>query len=120
MAGMLRCLYTFGMRRDGLGSDRADSGGLCLLYRGRMIKVRETKFRLNRQQEHGFAYSLDSTNGDHIDGSGRVWSQDRHFSGGTAFSRPEHLIFGTREQKIFRSGREGDFRYDIPLNPGRL
>lgn len=58
------------------------------------------------------------TEGEYIDNSGRVWSRDQHFYGGAVFSRPEHLIFGTREQKLFRSGREGNFRYDIPLKPG--
>src|SRR5579863_8891057 len=56
--------------------------------------------------------------GEYIDNSGRVWSRDQHFDGGAVFSRPAHLIFGTREQKLFRSGREGNFRYDIPLKPG--
>jgi hypothetical protein len=58
------------------------------------------------------------TEGEYIDNSGRVWSRDQHFDGGAIFSRPEHLIFGTREQKLLRSGREGNFRYDIPLKPG--
>lgn len=58
------------------------------------------------------------TEGEYIDNSGRVWSRDQHFYGGAVFSRPEHLIFGTREQKLFRRGREGNFRYDIPLKPG--
>jgi hypothetical protein len=58
------------------------------------------------------------TEGEYIDNSGRVWSRDQHFDGGAVFSRPLHLIFGTREQKLFRSGREGNFRYDIPLKPG--
>jgi hypothetical protein len=58
------------------------------------------------------------TEGEYIDNSGRVWSRDQHFDGGAVFSRPAHLIFGTREQKLFRSGREGNFRYDIPLKPG--
>jgi hypothetical protein len=56
--------------------------------------------------------------GEYIDNSGRVWSRDQYFDGGAVFSRPVHLIFGTREQKLFRSGREGNFRYDIPLKPG--
>jgi Malectin domain len=58
------------------------------------------------------------TEGEYIDNSGRVWSRDQHFDGGAVFSRPEHTIFGTREQKFFRCGREGNFRYDIPLKPG--
>jgi len=58
------------------------------------------------------------TEGEYIDNSGLLWSRDQHYDGGTVFSRPEHLIFGTREQKLLRSGREGNFRYDIPLKPG--
>ncbi len=88
-----------------------------LLDRGRMIKVPEARFS-SQPAANAVRILAGLTHVDHIDGSGRVWSQDRYFSGGAAFSCPEHLIFGTREQKIFRSGREGDFRYDIPLNPG--
>jgi hypothetical protein len=58
------------------------------------------------------------TEGEYIDNSGRVWSRDQYFDGGAVFSRPAHLIFGTREQKLFRGGREGNFRYNIPLKPG--
>jgi hypothetical protein len=58
------------------------------------------------------------TEGEYIDNSGLLWSRDQHYDGGAVFSRPEHLIFGTREQKLLRSGREGNFRYDIPLKPG--
>ena len=58
------------------------------------------------------------TEGEYIDNSGLLWSRDQHYDGGAVFSRPEHLIFGTREQKLLRSGREGNFRYDIPLKSG--
>lgn len=56
--------------------------------------------------------------GDYIDNSGRVWQRDQFWQGGTPFFFPHHLIFGTRDQRLYRSGREGDFNYHIPLGPG--
>ena len=56
--------------------------------------------------------------GDYIDNSGRLWQRDQFWQGGTPFSFPNHLIFGTRDQRLYRSGREGDFSYHIPLGPG--
>jgi hypothetical protein len=47
-----------------------------------------------------------------------VWQADRDFEGGAAFSNPAHPIFGTRDAELYRSGRSGSFRYDIPLKPG--
>ena len=52
------------------------------------------------------------------DSNGRVWSEDRYFAGGNTFDDPQHPIFGTREPQLFRTRREGTFRYDIPLRPG--
>jgi len=34
------------------------------------------------------------------------------------FAAPNHLISGTIDPELFRSRREGDFSYDIPLPPG--
>jgi large repetitive protein len=31
---------------------------------------------------------------------------------------PNHLINGTRDPRLYQSRRQGNFRYDIPLNPG--
>jgi Malectin domain len=56
--------------------------------------------------------------GDYIDNIGRLWQKDQFWQGGTPFFFPNHLIFGTRDQRIYRSGREGDFSYHIPLGPG--
>jgi len=56
--------------------------------------------------------------GEYIDNSGRVWQRDQFYQGGTPFFFPNHLIFGTRDQRLYRSGRDGDFSYHIPLAPG--
>jgi hypothetical protein len=53
--------------------------------------------------------------GDYIDNSGRVWQRDQFWQGGSSFYYPNQSIFGTRDQRIYRSGREGDFGYHIPL-----
>ena len=54
----------------------------------------------------------------YIDQLGAVWLGDRYFTGGTTFTRPEHPITRTPDPAIYRSGRQGEFRYDIPLAAG--
>jgi hypothetical protein len=49
---------------------------------------------------------------------GRTWEPDRYFGGGWTSTAPGHVIDGTRDSIMYQSAREGDFDYDIPLNPG--
>jgi len=53
-----------------------------------------------------------------VDRSGRAWGPDRFFSGGAVIFRPSERIFRTLDPDIYRRLRQGDFRYDIPLQPG--
>ncbi len=57
-------------------------------------------------------------NGSYTDRLGRVWNPDRYFQGGTVFESAGHPIAAARDQRLFRSRREGAFNYDIPLPPG--
>src|SRR5579859_2718587 len=57
-------------------------------------------------------------NGNYVDKTGRVWLSDRYFTGGTTFNHSSREIVRTEDPDIFRSGREGQFLYEIPLNPG--
>jgi len=54
----------------------------------------------------------------YIDRSGRAWEPDRFFSGGNVLVRPAERILRTLDPNIYRHLRSGDFRYDIPLQPG--
>jgi hypothetical protein len=54
----------------------------------------------------------------YVDRLGNNWSGDRFFTGGSVFAAPNHLISGTPDPELFRSRREGDFSYDIPLKAG--
>ena len=54
----------------------------------------------------------------YVDRSGRTWGPDRLFSGGNVLVRPSEKIFRTLDPDIYRHLRSGDFRYDIPLQPG--
>jgi len=54
----------------------------------------------------------------YVDRTGNVWSGDRFFQGGSVFATPGHVISGTPDPELFRSRREGDFSYNIPLKPG--
>jgi hypothetical protein len=54
----------------------------------------------------------------YVDRSARTWAADRFFSGGFALVRRSEKIFRTLDPDIYRHLRQGDFRYDIPLEPG--
>jgi Malectin domain len=55
---------------------------------------------------------------DYTDHIGRIWMSDRFFQGGAAFRRGPLQIQRTLDGELFRSGREGQFVYQIPLSPG--
>jgi hypothetical protein len=54
----------------------------------------------------------------HVDHAGRLWSADAWFSGGSAVKSAVQHIWRTQEQGFYRSSRQGQFRYDIPLKKG--
>ncbi len=53
-----------------------------------------------------------------VDRSGKSWSPDAHFSGGTSVHSSVTYIWRTQDPTIYRTSRQGDFGYDIPLKPG--
>ena len=54
----------------------------------------------------------------YVDRSGRTWGPDLFFTGGSVLVRPAERILRTLDPDIYRHLRQGDFRYDIPLEPG--
>lgn len=54
----------------------------------------------------------------YVDHAGRTWTGDQYFTGGYPFKTFNPIIFRTLETEMYQSGRQGDFRYDIPLKPG--
>ena len=54
----------------------------------------------------------------YMDVAGRSWIADQYFQGGVAIGRPDRRIYRTLDPTLYRTAREGDFRYDIPLKPG--
>jgi hypothetical protein len=54
----------------------------------------------------------------YLDRFGRTWQSDAYFQGGSVFECAGHPIAATRDQRLFRSRRDGQFSYDIPLPPG--
>ena len=53
-----------------------------------------------------------------VDDFGNVWSRDVHFSGGVAAQATPPLDLCGFPEWPFRTRREGEFSYDIPLDPG--
>ncbi len=56
--------------------------------------------------------------GSFVDGFGRTWESDRFFEGGAIVKVPNRAIAGTRDPRLYQSRRQGNFHYDIPLQPG--
>jgi len=54
----------------------------------------------------------------YVDRSGKLWNPDVYFSGGTVVRSSVQHIWRTQDPAIYRSSRQGEFRYDIPLKPG--
>jgi Malectin domain len=54
----------------------------------------------------------------YVDHAGKVWSPDVYFSGGAAVASAVQHIWRTQDPIIYRSSRQGDFTYNIPLKPG--
>jgi hypothetical protein len=58
-------------------------------------------------------------NGSYVDAFGRIWQNDRYYSGGSVGQALRlHPVLGTRDAHLYQARREGAFRYDIPLEPG--
>lgn len=54
----------------------------------------------------------------YIDHAGKVWDPDSYFDGGNAVQSSVQHIWRTQDPIIYRSSRQGDFAYNIPLKPG--
>jgi len=61
---------------------------------------------------------LAGSNREYVDRSGKLWSPDAYFTGGTVIRSPVQHIWRTQDAAMYRTSRQGDFRYDIPLTPG--
>ena len=54
----------------------------------------------------------------YVDHAGKLWSPDSYFSGGAVVASAVQHIWRTQDPIIYRSSRQGDFTYNIPLKPG--
>ncbi len=53
-----------------------------------------------------------------VDHADKLWSADTWFTGGTAVKSPVQHIARTLDPGFYRTSRQGQFRYDIPLRKG--
>jgi len=53
-----------------------------------------------------------------VDHAGKLWSADVAFSGGLALKSTVQHVGRTLESGFYRTSRQGQFRYDIPLKSG--
>lgn len=53
-----------------------------------------------------------------VDHAGKLWSADMWATGGTAVKGPAEHIWRTLDPEFYRTSRQGQFSYDIPLRKG--
>jgi hypothetical protein len=53
-----------------------------------------------------------------VDHAGKLWNADAWFDGGAAVKSPVQHIWRTQDPDFYRSSRQGQFRYAIPLKKG--
>jgi hypothetical protein len=53
-----------------------------------------------------------------VDHAGKLWNADSWFDGGAAVKSSVQQIWRTQNPHFYRTGREGQFRYAIPLKKG--
>jgi hypothetical protein len=61
---------------------------------------------------------LAGANRSFVDHAGKLWSADAWSTGGSAVKSPVQHIWRTLDPDFYRSSRQGQFRYDIPLKKG--
>jgi hypothetical protein len=61
---------------------------------------------------------LAGSNRSQVDHAGKLWQADTWFTGGTATKNAATHIARTQDAGFYRTSRQGQFRYRIPLKPG--
>lgn len=61
---------------------------------------------------------LAGSNRSFVDHAGKLWSADTGFSGGNALKGEAQHIWRTQDEGFYRTSRQGNFRYDVPLAKG--
>ena len=61
---------------------------------------------------------LAGSNRKYVDHAGKVWNPDGFFTGGSPAASAVQHIWRTQDPIVYRNSRQGDFSYNIPLNPG--
>ncbi len=59
-----------------------------------------------------------STKDVHVGRLGESWGPDRYYTGGRVFNEPNVLIARAPDPELFKTAREGEFSYKIPIKPG--
>jgi Malectin domain len=54
----------------------------------------------------------------YVDRSGKMWTADTYFTGGTSVKGAVQFIWRTQDSFLYRYSRQGDFNYDVPMKPG--
>ncbi|MGQ9916747.1 MAG: malectin domain-containing carbohydrate-binding protein [Bryobacteraceae bacterium] len=103
---LLAALAVF-MMRDGAGG----SGEAVLKTPAKPVDLMSTVTMGELRVAAGSSESLRDTDG-------MIWHSDRYFEGGSVASAPHMEVSGTLTPALFRSWRQGEFRYKIPLKPG--
>ncbi len=108
VAGVLLMLITARMRSSGT----PPAGALA----GRGSGDRAAA--MSGAEDEGIRIACGLTAPKYIDSIGNIWLGDRYFLGGQVLTSPPETILRSRDPGLFQNRRQGDFRYDIPLDAG--
>jgi Malectin domain len=54
----------------------------------------------------------------YVDHAGKLWTADTYFTGGSAVKSEVQHIWRTQDPSFYRTSRQGEFHYDVPLKKG--
>jgi hypothetical protein len=54
----------------------------------------------------------------YVDHAGKLWMADEYYTGGTPIKSQVQHIWRTQDPSFYRTSRQGEFRYDLPLKKG--
>lgn len=102
-----------------IGLSLAGLSWVLLSRTSRSLKPAVVRIPLGVPTNHSIRIRGGLSTGTFLDGFGHVWQKDQYYEGGNVITAaPGRLIYDTREQRLYQTGREGNFSYSIPLDPG--
>ncbi len=103
----------------------AVGGGALFLAKSRLgratlslLQAVKTPVSVAAGEERAVRILAGSTKDLYVGRLGESWGPDRYYVGGRVFDEPNVLIARAPDSALFKTARQGEFSYKIPLKPG--